>query len=102
MNHKRNVCQQRQGFTIIEIIVVVAIFATLMSIGYIRATDIQRRAPLTATVDTLIGDLRGQQTKAMSGDARSGASNDNYGIYFQSNAYILFKGTYSSSNPANA
>jgi type II secretory pathway pseudopilin PulG len=93
----------RLGFTIIEIIVVFGILATLLGIGYISVVNIQRRAPLSATASVLVGDLRGQQTKAMTGDTQTGATSDSYGIYFQSNAYILFKGlSYNPSDTTNA
>ena len=55
----------RPGFTLIEIIVVLGILSTLLSIGYISAVNIQRRAPITATVNIFIADLRSEQTKAM-------------------------------------
>lgn len=67
--------QKRKGFTIIELVVVLGIFATITAIGYIRSVDIARRAPITATVDTFIADLRGVQTQAM-----IGASQGSYGI----------------------
>jgi len=54
-----------RGFTLIEIIVVFGILATILGIGYVRAVGIERRAPVTATVNTFIADLRGEQTKAM-------------------------------------
>ena len=93
----------RSGFTIIEIVVVLGILATLLSIGYISAVNIQRRAPLSATVSVLMGDLRGQQTKAMTGDTQTGTTGDSYGIYFRPDAYILFKGSgYNPSDTANA
>ncbi len=59
--------QKTKGFTIIEVLVVLSIFMTLLAIGYVRMVDIERRAPIGATVNTFIADLRGQQTKAMSG-----------------------------------
>lgn len=72
-----------RGLSTIEMIVVLTILVTLLGLGYIRLTDIERRAPLSATVQTIIGELRGQQTKAMSG---LGAG---YGISFQTNSYTL-------------
>ncbi len=63
----RRVEASRQGFTIIEVLVVLSICITLIAIGYVRAVGIERRAPIGATVDTLIADLRGLQTKAMAG-----------------------------------
>lgn len=57
----------RLGFTLIEIIVVFGIVATLLGTGYVRVVGIERRAPVTATVNTFIADLRSVQTKAMTG-----------------------------------
>ena len=98
-----NMNKIQRGFTIIEIIVVLGILATLLSIGYVRFTDIARRAPLSATVETVIADLRGQQTKAMSGYAGGGSAADDYGVYFDTNSYTLFKGpVYSALDSTNA
>lgn len=86
------------GFTIIEMVVALGIFATLTAIGYIRSVDIERRAPIGALSDTVIADLRGQQTKAMAGDLGV-----NHGIHFQFNEYTLFKGAaYNALDPSNA
>lgn len=56
-----------KGFTIIEVLVVLVILITILSIGYISMVGIERRAPIGATVTTFIADLRGEQTKAMTG-----------------------------------
>jgi prepilin-type N-terminal cleavage/methylation domain-containing protein len=56
-----------KGFTIIEVLIVLTIFITLLGIGYVSVVGIERRAPIGATVTTLIADLRGAQTKAMAG-----------------------------------
>ena len=89
----------QSGFTIIEIIVVLGILATLTGIGFISVVNIQRRVPLSATASIMMGDLRGQQTKAMAGDTQGADAGGSYGIYFQPDAYVLFKG--SSYNPAD-
>jgi len=60
----------KNGFTIIELLVVLTVFIALIGLGYINIIGIERRAPITATVNTFIGDLRGQQTKAMTGVAQ--------------------------------
>ena len=79
----------RQGFVLVELIIVVGIIATLFTIGYVRVIDIQRRVPLNATVDTLVADLRGQQTKAMTGETEGVGGPDSYGIAFQATSYTL-------------
>lgn len=92
----------RIGFTIIEVLVVLTIFITLLGIGYVSVVGIERRAPIAATENTVIADLRGQQTKAMAGNARTGFAPDSYGIQFSQNAYTLFKGaTYNAGDPTN-
>lgn len=60
--------QKTRGFTIIEVLVVLSIFITLISIGYVSVVGVQRRAPIESTVQTFIADLRGEQTKAMTGE----------------------------------
>ncbi len=74
--------QKKLGFTIIEMIVALSIVATLFSIGYVRMVGIERRVPVTATVDIFIADLRGQQTEAMTGVNRS-----TYGISIAGSSY---------------
>lgn len=86
---------KRSGFTIIEVLVVVAIFAALVGLYVVRVTGIERRAPLSATVDTIISDLRSQQTRAMVGAARG------VGITFQASAYTLVPGNSVVSLPTN-
>ena len=56
-----------KGFTIIEVLVVLSILITLLGIGYVSMVGVERRAPIGATVTTLIADIRGVQTKAMTG-----------------------------------
>lgn len=93
----------RRGFTIIEVLVVFGILATLLSIGYVSFVGIERRAPLSGSTDTLIGDMRDQQTKAMTGDTQTGVISDDYGVHFLSNAYVLYKGVnYNSADSTNA
>ena len=95
--------QRRTGFVLIELLVVFAIVATLLGLGYVRATSIERRAPLTATVNTLVADTRAQQTKAMSGYTQGSGSAGSYGVYFQTNQYVLFKGSsFNAADPSNA
>lgn len=93
----------KKGFTIIEVLVVLTILITLMGIGYLSVLGIERRAPVSTTENAVIADMRGQQTKAMTGDAQAGSAPDSYGIYFQTNAYVLFKGAgYNANDPSNA
>lgn len=66
--------QKARGFTIIEVLVVLVIFITLLSIGYVSVVGIERRAPIGTTATTFIADLRGQQTRAMTGENQNSYS----------------------------
>jgi len=72
-----------KGFTIIEALATLTVLLILMGIGYISVLGTERRAPLIATVHTLIADMRAQQTQTMAGSEQS------MGITFQSSSYTL-------------
>lgn len=93
----------QKGFTLIELILVMSIFAVLAGIATVNLFSFQHKAQLDSTLNMFIADLKGQQTKAMAGYANGEANVENYGINFDSSnyRYVLFKGTYSSSNTAN-
>ena len=83
----------RRGFVLIELIVVFGMFAVLIGMTTLNVLGSKRTATLTGVVDTLVADLRSQQTKAMSGVTQGGVSQSGYGIRFAANQYTLFKGT---------
>jgi prepilin-type N-terminal cleavage/methylation domain-containing protein len=98
----RNVSAQK-GFTLVEFLLVMAIFAVLAGIATVNLFTFQRQSQLNASLDIFIADLKEQQMKAMSGDAAGESTVENYGINFDSAnyRYVLFKGTYSAANAAN-
>lgn len=94
--------RNKHGFSIPEVMVVMAII--LMSSGLIFGNlfSLRQSTSLTATVDSLVADLKEQQTKAMVGDTEGAGITGNYGIHFEATRYILFHGsTYSSVDPKN-
>lgn len=94
--------QNRKGFTFIELIVVMAVIATLTSFAIVNLSSIQHKAYLSATIDTFLSDYKQQQVKAMTGDTDGTNTTQSYGIYFEQNQYTLFRGTsYSASEPSN-
>lgn len=88
------------GFTLVELVLVMAIASILFGFIAFNFIGQQKTVSVNGVSDTIISDMSSQQNKAMLG---AGTTNGNsYGIYFQSNKYILFKGTtYSAIDPGN-
>lgn len=80
------------GYTIAELLVVMAIFATLIGIATINLVGAKQKASLNTSIDLLIADLKNQQLKTMIGNTEGFNTADSYGIHFNTNSYTLFKG----------
>lgn len=90
------------GFTLIEVALVVGIFAILASFATINLLRPQQSADLNSTTTSIIADIKQQQARSILGESGGGSSAVVHGIYFESNKYTLFGGlTYNSSDPAN-
>jgi len=88
------------GFTLIELVVVMAVASILFGFLAFNLIGQQKTVTVNGVSDGLVSDMASQQNKAMLG---AGTTNGNsYGIYFQSDKYILFKGTtYLATDSAN-
>lgn len=73
------------GFTLIELIISIAILAVLFAITTINISPLPSNTLQSTNLDTLLSDIRSQQTWSMSDDSF-------YGIYFGTDSYTLFKG----------
>lgn len=90
-----------RGFTLIELIIVMAIFSTLVGLATISLANTERNTSISSEINKIIPDIKQQQIKAMAGDSEgSGAVND-YGIHFGSTSYTLYRGTYVAGNSSN-
>ena len=90
------------GFTLVEVLVVMGLFAVAAGLTYINFIRPQNTVSLDGAVKTLMADIKAQQTKAMAGDSGSASSAQAHGIYVQSGQYTLFKGsTYSVADTDN-
>lgn len=87
-----------RGFTFTELVIVLAIFATLLSVITVSLIGIKQRSALNTSIDIFINDMRQQQLKAMIGDKESSSTTDTYGIHFATNSYVLFKGSVYDAN----
>ena len=90
-----------RGFTIIEIIIVMGIVATITGMISVSLFSSQHKASINSTLLILQSDLRQQQQKAMTGDVTNIGAVSPCGIHFDANKYTLFCGTFSSGNSAN-
>ncbi len=85
---KQNAClPARQGFTLIEILVVISVIILIVSITNISYRYFERNTELTITAQKIVSVIKLAQNKAVSSEGDS-----QYGVHFESNKYILFKG----------
>lgn len=82
-----------RGFTLIEMIVIMALVVALTGFITLNVVSSQRRASLIQVSEILASDMHNQQAKAMTGDAVGGVVPTGYGIHFESNKYVLFTGS---------
>lgn len=80
-----------QGFTIVELVMVVAIMAALFTMGTVNYRDYQRRQYLEATVGQVVSDIKLARQLALSGRKPVGCDNlDGYAIQvFDTNTYSI-------------
>lgn len=100
MKNNTKILNLSLGFTLVEYILVMAIFLILAGLITLNLTSTKQTVSLSTTVDALIADMREQQLKAMVGDTEGSGSGSasNYGIHFGTNTYTLFRGTYGTGN----
>lgn len=91
----------RTGFTLIELIVVLGMLATLTGLSYLTLFGRIQQTDVASVMVSLVADLRSQQTSAMSGEQTNGSTS--YGVHLDANQYVTFSGsTYSANDPGNA
>ena len=97
-----------KGFTLIEIILVLAIFSVLSVAGIESITQFQKSALLRGTSDEFAAVLRSARTKSISGELLEGEKPEDfsadglpiYGVKTNSTSYTLFR-RYQLCNPPN-
>ena len=82
----------QKGFTLVELLVVMGIIATLIGLSTVSLLRTQHNATVSSAVDQLVSDLRVQQTKAMTGSKDTTGNSNSYGIHINANSYTLFQG----------
>src|SRR5262245_10764624 len=98
----RTLHQSEEGFTLVELLVAMALIGALMSLTFVNLNQPQRTASVAGAVETLAADLRSQQLKAMAGDGVSSSTAQAQGVYIQPTSYTLYKGSsYSAGDTDN-
>lgn len=93
---KKNV---QHGFTLVEIIIVMAITGIILSLTYINVGGLVPKANLRGAVDTLVSDISVQQHRSMMGNYQTGNPSSR-GIFFEEDQYTFFSGT--AYNPSDS
>lgn len=89
------------GFTLVELTLVMALFALLSGFALMNVSRPQTDASLDASVQAIIADIKQQQLKAMTGESGNASSSQPHGIFFETNRYTLFQGAIYNSNDSN-
>ncbi len=94
--------KSKKGFTLVEILIIMGILAILFTITSLNLTNTVPQSSLDNTVRLFIADLKQQQLNALTGNTEGQGDSSDYGIYFTSGKYTLFRGSsYNASDPAN-
>jgi hypothetical protein len=90
------------GFTIVEVMLTLGIITTLTTLSLIALVRPQTSGSISTTNTKIVADIKNQQLKAMTGATDGDSQSHSFGIYFENNRYILFRGlNYSPSDTNN-
>lgn len=78
----------RSGFTLVEMMVVAAIFAVVAALGTVASFSLYRRHTLLAERDNVISVLSSARSSAMANADRTA-----HGVHFDETQYVLFRGS---------
>lgn len=92
---------KRNGFSLVELLVVVASVSVLFALVSVNFLTARGRADLSTNANTLISEIHTQQIKSMTGDTEGVGDAYEYGIHFDTSSYTLFQGSYTEGAPNN-
>lgn len=94
--------KKRPAFTLVELLVTIAIFSVISTLVGINLLQPQLKATVDSQFKTLIADTKSQQLKAMLGASEGQATSQRHGIHFENTSYTLFFGnSYVPAAPEN-
>ena len=90
------------GFSLIELILVIALLGTILTIATVNLFKPVQSAKIDSVSTDVVAILREAQNKAINTDTQGGATASDYGVHFETNKYILFKGaSFNAADPNN-
>lgn len=98
---QQDIYSGQSGFTLIEVLVTLAIIAVLSALTFINLGRPQASATTDDAVQVLVADLAAQRSLAMSGAVDDTGQAQPQGIHLQSAAYTLFSGATLSTGDSN-
>jgi len=94
--------RNKSGYTLIEVIIVTGLFASLLLLSNFNLARPVRTATISTVLDVFISDVALTRTRAFSGDTQTGTGAAVHGVYIEPNRYTLFRGSsYDAGNSTN-
>jgi len=85
----------RQGFTLIETLIVISVVILIVSLALFSYRYFEKKTELETITQKIVATLKLAQTKTLASE-----NNSQYGVHFENNQYILFSGdTYQVDAP---
>lgn len=95
-------CSKDHGFSLVELMIVIALLTVVLILTTVNLFKPVSKAKIDSTSSDLTSLLREAQNKAINTERESGITSDEYGVHFEINKYILFKGaTYDPNGSDN-
>lgn len=90
------------GFTLIEVLLVIGLLTLLLSLGIVSFGQTNTRLRLESSTSQIVSLLTEARTKAMITDTEGQPTSSVYGVHFEADKSILFRGSsFDSQNPNN-
>ena len=99
----RKICTPEKGFTQIELIVVIGLFAIVAGFALIMSMDDYRAASYRSERDMAIAVLQRARSEALAGLCLGSCTDGKpHGVHVQSGQYVIFQGTsFVAGDPLN-
>ncbi|OGY22661.1 MAG: hypothetical protein A2126_01585 [Candidatus Woykebacteria bacterium GWB1_45_5] len=98
----KKTCSRGLGFTLIELILVLALLTTVLAVATVNLFKPASQAKIDTVATDVTSILREAQNKAINTDTGGGATSSEYGVHFEADKYTLFKGSvFNPNDPTN-